>query len=258
MLNRAIKIYRNINQLQARMGWLDTWLVILNRLLVKGSRGTINIYKYQLVAQPVSNKPFLTPTRGRKIVIRQIDRYDPVIQFFPRPISTIHERFKNGAICLVAFKGEKFVGFIWLMFGAYEEDEVRARYIPLPAKRAAWDFDVYVDSDHRLGFTFLRLWDEANQLLSENGFEWSCSRISSFNPDSLRSHTGLGAVVLGKATFIRLAGWQITLASIRPYINISFNSNYFPQFFLDTSQLKNPFLIKDNKTALDSTQATRS
>lgn len=248
MLNRVIKTYRSINQLQAKIGWVNTWLVIINRLLNKGSRGAISIYKYQLVAQPVSNKSLLAPTRGRKIVIRQIDRYDPVIQFFPRPISAIYERFKNGAICLVAFNNEEFSGFIWLKFGAYQEDEVRARYIPLPTNRAAWDFDVYVSPDHRLGFTFLRLWDEANRFLRENGFEWSCSRISSFNPGSLRSHTGLGAVVLGQAVFIRLVGWQVTLASIKPYIDISLNYNNFPCFFLDTSQLKNSLLTKDSSS----------
>jgi len=257
-IGTAIKIYRYINQLRIRIGWVNTCLVILNRLLVGGSRGAIRIYKYLLIAQPVGNQPFLAPARGRKIAIRQIDRHDPVIQFFPRPMSTIDERFKNGAICLVAFKDEEFAGFIWLMLGTYQEDEVRVRYIPLPAKRAAWDFDVYVAPNYRLGFTFLRLWDEANRLLNENGFEWSCSRISSFNPDSLRSHTGLGAVVLGQAVFIQLAHWQVTLSSIRPYINISLDSNTFPQFFLETSQLKNPFLIKENKTVPDSTQVTRS
>lgn len=246
-----MKIYKYISQSIITIGWLNTWVLILNRLLVRISHGKIKIYKYQLVAQPVSNKPYLAPSRGKKIVIRRIDERDPVVQLFPRPISVIRDRFTSGAICLVAFKDDEFAGFIWLMLDPYQEDEVRARYIPLPVGRAAWDFDVYVSPHYRLGFTFLRLWDEANRLLSENGFEWSCSRISAFNPKSSKSHAGLGAVILGQAIFIVLANWQVTLASISPYIDISLKSSSFPKFFLETSQLNNSFPIKNDKTRPD-------
>jgi len=246
-----MKIYKYISQSVVTIGWLNTLVLILNRLLVRISNGKIRIYKYELVAQPVSNKPYLASSRGKKIVIRQIDVQDPVVQLFPRPISVIRDRFRNGAICLVAFKDDEFAGFIWLMLGPYQEDEVRARYTPLPIKHAAWDFDVYVNPHYRLGFTFLRLWDEANLLLNKNGVEWSCSRISSFNQKSSKSHAGLGAVILGQATFIVLADWQVTLASISPYIDISLKPGSFPEFFLETSHLNNAFSMKDDRTIPD-------
>lgn len=245
------KIYRYIGQLVPMIGWVNTGFLVLNRLLVSVSNGGIKIFKYQLVAQPVNNKPFLSPTRGKKIVIRQINEQDPVIHYFPRPVSVIQERFKNGSICLAAFKDEELIGFIWLMLGPYQEDEVRARYTPLPAKRAGWDFDIYVSPKHRLGFTFLRLWDEANQWLSKNGCQWSCSRISSFSARSSKSHAHLGTIVLGQAVFIQLINWQITFASMSPYIHISLKPDSFPEFSLETTSLTNPYLAKDDKVIVD-------
>ncbi|BBL35979.1 hypothetical protein Nstercoris_02258 [Nitrosomonas stercoris] len=245
------KFYRYVKKLVPMLGWVNTGFLVLSRLLASVSSNNIRIFKYQLVAQPVNNKPFLSPTRGRKIVIRQIDMRDPAISYFPRPLSVIQQRFKDGAICLSAFKDGAFVGFIWLMLGPYQEDEVRADYIPLPAKRAVWDFDVYVHPDYRLGFTFLRLWDEANQLLSKNGFEWSCSRISSFSARSSKSHAHLGTIILGQAVFIKLVNWQVTFASIKPYIHISLSPDSFPKFHLETTSLNNPYSKKDSDVVTD-------
>jgi hypothetical protein len=111
------------------------------------------------------------------------------------------------------------VGFLWLLLGSYQEDEVRARYTPLPKDRAAWNLDVYVEPNFRLGFTFLRLWNEANKLLTTLGVSWTCSRISAFNTGSLTPTRTLGHSLWG-ALFFYAGRWQITLASI-PLISIS-------------------------------------
>ncbi len=247
VLSNMIKRCKSISQLSSQIGWLDTGLFVLNRLLVRIFRRSIRLYKYYLTAQPVSNKPLLPPNRGKTIEVRLIDAQDPVIQCFPRPFPVIQERFKNGAICLVAFKDGKFIGFIWLMFSGYQEDEVRVRYVPSPADSAAWDFDVYVEPDHRLGLTFLRLWDEANQILSRNGMQWSCSRISAFNVNSLKAHVGLGTIMLGQAVFLCLGNWQITFSSLHPHVHISFNSSSFPEFHLETHQLNSPFSTREGQ-----------
>jgi hypothetical protein len=251
LFSNAIITCKRINKVLFQMGWFNTGLLILNRLFAKISRHNICIYKYYLIAQPVNSKSLLPPNRGKNIRIRLVNKEDPVIQLFPRPLSVIHDRFKQGAICLAAFKDEKFIGFIWLIFNHYQEDEVRARFIPLPTSRAAWDFDVYVDPEYRLGFTFLRLWDEANQLLIKNGIHWSCSRISAFNLNSLKSHAGLGTITLGQAIFFCVGSWQITLTSMYPYIHISFYFNSFPEFHLETQKLNNPFSAQEKGTALE-------
>ena len=83
-----------------------------------------------------------------------------------------------------------------------------------------WDFDVYVEPQFRLGRTFARLWDAANEQFSSNGIQWSISRISAFNQQSLQSHQRLGIRRLNTLTFFCLGGLQIGFMSCAPYLNI--------------------------------------
>ncbi|MEP6878734.1 MAG: hypothetical protein ABI865_07775 [Nitrosospira sp.] len=179
----------------------------------------------------------LPPGRGKKTEIRLIHEQDEIIRQFPRPATVIRERFEQNAKCLVASKDQQFVGFLWLLLESYQEDEVRARYIPLPVGQTAWDFDVYVVPESRFGLAFPRLWDEANRFLRENNILWSCSRISAFNTDSLGAHARLGSLSLGSAVFFYLGQWQITLASVSPYFHFSPHSGSFPEFYLNTKEL---------------------
>ena len=91
------------------------------------------------------------------MVHRLIHEQDEIIQQFARPAAAIQARFEQGAKCLVATKDGRFVGFLGLLMGGYQEDEVGARYVPLPANRSAWDFDVYIAPGFGLRLTFLRL-----------------------------------------------------------------------------------------------------
>ena len=216
------------------LGWANTSLFIFNRLLRLVSQNKLRIYKYYLVAQPVRNKPYLPPHRGKEIKIQLIDRTDAVIPSFPRPLHVIENRFNCGAKCLVAFKDGKFIGFLWLLLGPYQEDEVRARFIPLPENKTAWDFDVFIVPEYRFGLAFMRLWDEANDLLLKNNIYWSCSRIAATNSMSLRSHLRQNAECLGSAYFLCSTGWQLTLASLFPYFHLSFHENSYPEFYLKT------------------------
>jgi hypothetical protein len=224
-------------QMLQQWGWFNLGLFVLNRIIVTLSRGSWRLYRYHLIAQPVPSAALLPSGRGKKIEIRLIDEQDEVIGQFPRPAEAIRERFRQGAKCLVAFKEGQFVGFLWLLLGSYQEDEVRARYTPLPKERAAWDFDVYVEPDCRLGFTFLRLWDEANKFLTDKGISWSCSRISAFNTGSLNAHAHFGTLSLGSAIFFYAGRCQVTIASIPPYFHLSSYPGSFPEFRLDTQGL---------------------
>jgi hypothetical protein len=231
---RKEELYKMLRQ----WGWLNTGLFIVNRILSIVSRGHVRLYKYHLIAQPVAKETLVPQGRGKKIEIRLIQENDEIIKKFPRPAAAIQSRFKQGAKCLVALKEGEFAGFLWLLMGSYQEDEVRARYVPLPPGRSAWDFDVYVAPPFRLGLTFMRLWDHANRMLNENGISWSCSRISAFNTGSLGAHARLGILFLGSAIFFCAGRWQITLASIHPFIHLSTRAGSFPEFQLDTGQLE--------------------
>jgi hypothetical protein len=105
--------------------------------------------------------------------------------------------------------------------GAYEEDDVRCLFVLEPAGEASWDFDVFVDPTARLGFAFLRLWDEANRLLSSEGVKWSISRISAFNVGSLASHRRLGLRRIASAVFVCVGPVQLMFATCRPYVHLA-------------------------------------
>ena len=217
--------------------WFDLSLYILNKFLIMISKGSLRLDKYYFVAQPIANTSLLPAGRGKNIVVRMIDGQDGIVKQFPRSAAVIQTRFEQGAKCLAAFKEAQLIGFLWILIGGYQEDTVRARYIPLPAGQVAWDFDVYVAPEFRLSLTFARLWDEANRTLTKTGIRWTCSRISAFNVGSLKIHARLGTVPLGSAVFFCVGRWQITVASIRPYIHLSTQPGSFPEFRLNTQGL---------------------
>ncbi len=244
-------IYKRIKEMAAQIGYFNTGLLILHRVSVKLFGGKLRIYKYYFTAQPVFDHALLAPNRGKKIVVRQISRDDPIIKHFPRPDSVIQNRFDTRAVCLVAFKESNFVGYLWLILGAYQEDEVRGKFIPLPSFVTAWDFDVYVHPDYRLGHAFLRLWDEANRFLLDRKIEWSCSRISAFNAPSINVHKRLGTLNIGQAIFFCMGSWQLTLATIYPYIHLSTHLNSYPEFFLDTQKINIILPIKGKESTTE-------
>src|SRR5690606_27821891 len=90
-----------------------------------------------------------------------------------------------------------------------------------PAELAAWDFDIYVAPEHRMGRTFARLWEGANSYLRARGVEWSMSRISAYNAGSFKSHARLGARVVGRASFLFLGPLQLAWMSVPPYAHLS-------------------------------------
>lgn len=221
------------------LGWLDGFLYALNRSLVMISGNRMRLYKYYFVAQPVPETRWLSPRRGKAIEVRQIAESDPIVREFPRPDWVIPYRFKQGAVCLAAFKAGGFIGFLWLTLGAYQEDEVRCRYAPPAQAKAAWDFDVYLAPEHRLGVAFLRLWDEANSFFRAREINWSLSRISAFNRGSVLSHARMGATRLGSAVFLRIGSWQIMVAAIPPYFHLSTYPGSFPTLVLSPQRQSN-------------------
>jgi len=215
------------------LGWLNGCLYALARLLTMVSGDRVRLHKYYLVAQPVPEKRWLPSHRGQAFEIRQVTELDPVIRLFPRPEWTTRYRFKQGAVCLAALKEGLPVGFLWLLLGSYQEDEVRCRYVPLPVGKSAWDFDVYVEPEHRNGIAFLKLWDEANRFLVAHQIQWSLSRISAFNSGSILSHARMGTQRIGAVTFLSIGSWQIAASTVPPYLHLSTQADSFPTFALN-------------------------
>lgn len=216
-----------------QLGWLNGCIYLMARLLSMVSGTRIALHKYYFVAQPVPQNRWLAPRRGASVEVRQISQTDPITKEFPRSEAVLIYRFSQGAICLTALKADKFIGYLWFTLGAYDEDEVRCRYIPLPVGKSAWDFDVYLHPEHRNGIAFLKLWDEANSFLLSKGIRWSLSRISAFNSNSMQSHGRMGAHRMGSATFVSIGSFQLSMATVSPYLFFSMHPKSVPTFALN-------------------------
>jgi GNAT superfamily N-acetyltransferase len=202
------------------------------RLLEIATRGALRLVSYRFVAQPVPQDGETAPARAGAIELRRLQADDPLVTQLPRPPAVIARRFRDGAHCLAAIKGERLVGFLWFKESEYVEDEVRCCYRFDPTA-AVWDFDVYIDPEFRLGRLFARLWDFANRELRARGYRWTLSRISAFNPASLAAHARLGARRIGSAVFVVAGPLQVSFASFAPYVHLGWRDDMYPVFVLN-------------------------
>ncbi|MGV7206257.1 hypothetical protein ACLB1G_00210 [Oxalobacteraceae bacterium A2-2] len=216
------------------LGCGNAALYALHRLLDRLSGGRCGVQRYLFLAQPLKHAA-PARARGAGIDIRPLDPQAPA-GGWPRPPDVIEARWRQGAQGLGAWRGGQLVGFLWYAFHSWQEDEVRACY-RLASPLAVWDFDVWVCPEQRLGPAFQRLWDGARTRLREQAVCWTCSRISAYNPTSLRAHVRLGARRLGSAVFIRCGPWQWMLSGLAPYCHWSRGDHSFPTFVFDTSPL---------------------
>ena len=211
-----------------QIGWFDAAWYALAQLLARASHGRCTLHKYRIVAQAVATRS-LCRGRGAAIEVRQLGDASACGNEFRRRPHVIAQRYGQGAQCLAAYRDGVLLGYLWYVLGAYQEDEVRARFVPASAQ-ASWDFDVQVFREHQLGLAFPRLWDEANRLLHARGVRWSCSRISAFNAGSRSAHRSIGAVVLGSALFLNYGRWQWMVSTMAPWFHVSSDPESFPHF----------------------------
>jgi hypothetical protein len=220
-------LIRRIRSNIAQLGWLDGTLFMLGRVLQLASGGRARLYRYYLVAQPVAPLPApCRPAPGH--TLRLARGLEAPLQTLPRPEGVLARRIANGDRCIIALKDGELAGCLWMARNGYEEDEVRCRYQFAVPACSSWDYDVHVEPRYRLGRTFSRLWDYANRQLAAEGVRWSFSRISAFNPGSLRAHARLGARCLFSATFLCIGPLQLTLAGARPYVHLALRRSTRP------------------------------
>ena len=103
----------------------------------------------------------------------------------------------------------------------YDEDEVRCEDVLVPHGEVAWDFDAHVAPEFRMSRVFVQLWEAANEYLRLQGYRWTASRISAFNPASLASHKRFGAEHCHTALFLVVGPFQLTLLSLAPFVHVS-------------------------------------
>lgn len=218
-----------IRESVASMGWSDGLLYVFARSIEKVTAGRCKVVKYYFVAQPVTPEPVAMAAKPSRTRIYRVSPGDGIIHQFPRPPKIIAKRFADGAICYVAERAERFVGFVWIQQNSYCEDEVRCRYVLQPATRLVWDFDAYVTPKFRMSRAFAQLWEAANQYFRDQGYRWTISRISAFNTHSLASHRRLGAVHIDTGLFVVIGTFQLSVFSCAPYIHIAWGPSKVPE-----------------------------
>jgi hypothetical protein len=211
----------------ARLGWWTATLYVVARTLHRLCP-FFSIHKYYVVAQPVPQGKLLPESRGKAILIRPVDRDDALISELPRPGEELARRFAGGAVCFVAIRQDRIVGHLWVTRSAYREPVHRAEFAPRPLGRTAWDFDLWIHPDERLGLAFARLWDRCNSYLREQGVTWTCSRVSAFNPESLQAHARLGMKVMHSLLYFGAGRVEMLIADVAPFVALSFSPRTFP------------------------------
>lgn len=196
-------------------------LYALDRLLRRMSP-QLGVFVYEFMVQPIPDKPLLPGNLLRGLHYREIRRGDPEIALMPARPEIKDSRFAQGAICLGTFSKDKLIGYIWLCRGSYEEDEVRCTYQLVNRDESVFDFDLFVFPEYRMGIAFTAVWHGANEYLRKRGVRYSFSRLTRFNLASRRSHRHLGWRRAASAIFLKIFGAELMLATIFPYVSLSF------------------------------------
>jgi hypothetical protein len=224
---------------QPLRGWRRLWapfvefgprdgsLYLLHRAVLATFGARAGVVAYGLYAQPIGDGAYAAVRDDPRTKVVEVAPGDPLIAAFPRPAEVIDVRYADGARCYAAVVKEQFGGYVWISRACHNEDEVRARYL-LAGPAAAWDFDVYVEPELRLGRTLGRLWKGVDGLLAREGVRWSFSRISRFNALSIATHARLGAREVGRATFFVCGPLQLMVSSLRPWLYLSMSDDARP------------------------------
>jgi hypothetical protein len=211
----------------AGLGWCTRMLYVLS-VALRRFCPFLSIEKYYVVAQPVATRSLLPEKRGKNISILQIDSDHPLISQLPRPRDEIARRFAGGARCFLASRGDRIIGHLWVTLSPYREPTHRCEFAPQPPGRIAWDFDMWIAPDERLGLAFSKLWDQCNAYLRERGIAWTCSRVSAFNAASLKSHERLGMRIMHSLLHVGAGPLEMVIADVAPFFALSFSRHTFP------------------------------
>jgi hypothetical protein len=203
-------------------GFFAGALYVIDRLLLRLTPRA-RLLTYDLMAQPIASTPVLPPERSRKLQWRELKPGDPDLDAIAAPHAVRQQRFAQGAICLATYNSERLVGYVWLCFDQYDEDEARCTYLLMPSDQAVFDFDLVVLPEYRMGLGFASVWHCTNEYLHRRNVTCSFSRITRFNLASRRSHARLGAVRIGRLAILKVGRAQAIFATIGPYFHFSAN-----------------------------------
>ena len=213
MVHKLVDVYREYGLILGLFYAIDRALQRLSSRL--------RLYVYQMMVQPITDKPLLPQRFARRLQIREIKRGDPEVALMPARPEIKEARFAQNAVCLGAYRDDRFIGYLWFCYGQYEEDEVRCTYLVTPEREAIFDYDLYIFPEHRMGLAFAGIWHGANEYLRARGIRYTFSRLTRFNLASQRAHDHLGWKPVGRTVFLQAGPVQIMCATLWPYVHLS-------------------------------------
>lgn len=183
----------------------------------------LRLHVYQLMVQPIPEKLLLPARFARRVQIREIRRGDPEVALMPARPDIKQARFDQNAVCLGAFRDDRFIGYLWFCYRQYQEDEVRCTYVVTPPDEVIFDYDMYIFPEHRMGLAFAAIWSGAGEYLRARGIRFTFSRLTKFNLASERAHRHLGCRRVAHAFFLNAGSLQLMAATVRPYLHLSWS-----------------------------------
>jgi len=201
-------------------GFAAGFLYVIDRLLQMVSP-RLRLFVYELMVQPIPDKPILPERLSKSLEIREIRQGDPEVDRMPARPDIKQSRFEQGALCLGAYRKGQLIGYLWLCFDTYDEDEVRCTYRLSPRGQAVFDFDLYIFPEHRMGLGFAGIWNGVNEYLRHRDVDFTFSRLTRFNLPSRRAHAHLGWKRVAQAVFLKAWTLEIMFATIRPFLHVS-------------------------------------
>ena len=227
MVHKLVDVFREYGLVLGLFYGIDRTLQRLSSRL--------RLFVYQIMVQPITDKPLLPERFARRIEMREIKRGDPEVALMPARTDIKEARFAQNAVCLGAYRDGRLIGYLWFCYARYEEDEARCTYLVTPQSEAIFDYDFYIFPEHRMGLAFAAIWHGANQYLRARGIRYTFSRLTRFNLASKRAHERLGCKPVGNVLFFQLGPMQIMASTIWPFVHLSVSPSRRPKLRLSAA-----------------------
>jgi len=215
------------------LGWGTALLYLIGRGLERlGNWGAL--HDLLLYRQPVRPDALLPPGRGASIEIRTMSGAQAIDAGLPVPAALAAGRRRDGVYCLAAYRDGALIGQHWLDLGPHDDEMVRCRYATGPTGKSAWSYDMAIAPAHRGGLAYARLIDATGALLRAHGRVQVASYIVASNRLAIAAEERLGGRRLGRAVHLRLGPVQLLVASLPPYLQLSFSDRKRPVMRLES------------------------
>jgi hypothetical protein len=196
-------------------------LRLLTCALRRISRGRVRLLHYRIVAQPVPAASAPRVTGGRGLAVERVGPEHVLLAQFPHRPDALRRRFAQHAMCYGAHRHGELAGYLWVQEPPFADRDAGCCFVPAPAGRAAWDYDLWIAPAWRMSRAFQRLWDAAHDDLRARGIAWTLSCVQGANRTSLASHQRLGARAVSQAWILRIGERQLAAFTQPPFVDLN-------------------------------------